>query len=390
MTALRRNDRINAGAAICASDCSPGIYSDNKVCVLCMERTVMWIMAFGALLGGLDRLIGNRFGLGKKFEQGFELMGSTALSMAGILCLSPLLARLLQAVFTPLCAYIGVDPAMLAGILAIDMGGYTLSLELAADAAVGRFSGVIVAATLGCTVSFTIPIGMGMLRSDVRRDFSRGILFGVAALPVSLVVGGLLCGLAPAAILVQSLPALLLAALVLLGLRFRTNDTIRAFSILASFIRALATIGLTLGAFQYMTGCALLPGLSPLPEAMEVVASIAIVMLGSLPMAELLMRLLRRPLRGLGARTGMNEASIAALLVGAVSVLPAIAMVQDMDARGRVVNAAAMVCSASAFAAHLGFIAGVDASMILPLFAAKFAGALAGAGAALWATRRRA
>ena len=81
---------------------------------------------------------------------------------------------------------------------------------------------------------------------------------------------------------------------------------------------------------------------------------------------------------------------LAALLVGAVSVLPAIAMVRDMDARGRVVNAAAMVCSASAFAAHLGFVAGVDASMILPLFAAKFSGALVGACAALWATRRRA
>ena len=355
-----------------------------------MEKAIMWIMACGALLGGLDRLLGNRLGLGKKFEQGFELMGSTALSMAGILCLAPLLAKLLRRFAAPVCARIGVDPAMLAGVLAIDMGGYPLSMELAADAAVGRFSGVIVAATLGCTISFTIPIGMGMLRDDERTDFSRGILFGVATLPVALAVGGRLCGLRLGTILLQSLPALLLSVLVILGLRFRTDATIRGFSLLATFIRARATVGLMLGAFETMTGQALLPGLLPLSDAMGVVASIAIVMLGSLPVADLLQRLLRRPLRRFGARTGMNETSIAALLVGAVSVLPAIAMVREMDARGRVVNAAAMVCSASAFAAHLGFVAGVDASMLLSLFAAKFAGALAGACAALWATRRRA
>ena len=343
-----------------------------------MEKAIMWIMACGALLGGFDRLLGNRLGLGKKFAQGFELMGSTALSMAGILCLAPLLAKFLRRFAAPLCACIGIDPAMLAGVLAIDMGGYPLAMELAASAEVGRFSGVIVAATLGCTISFTIPVGMGMLRQGERMDFSRGILFGVASLPAALIVGGWLCGLGPGEILLQSVPALLLSALVLLGLRFRTDGTIRAFSLLASFMRALATFGLMLGAFQYMTGKALLPGLAPLEDAMGVVASIAIVMLGSLPM------------RRLGERTGMNEASIAALLVGAVSVLPAIAMVRDMDARGRVVNAAAMVCSASAFAAHLGFVAGVDASMILPLFAAKFSGALVGACAALWATRRRA
>ena len=355
-----------------------------------MEKAILWIMACGALLGGFDRLLGNRLGLGKKFAQGFELMGSTALSMAGILCLAPLLAKFLRRFAAPLCACIGIDPAMLAGVLAIDMGGYPLAMELAASAEVGRFSGVIVAATLGCTISFTIPVGMGMLRQGERMDFSRGILFGVASLPAALIVGGWLCGLGPGEILLQSVPALLLSALVLLGLRFRTDGTIRAFSLLASFMRALATFGLMLGAFQYMTGKALLPGLAPLEDAMGVVASIAIVMLGSLPMADLLQRLLRRPLRRLGERTGMNEASIAALLVGAVSVLPAIAMVRDMDARGRVVNAAAMVCSASAFAAHLGFVAGVDASMILPLFAAKFSGALVGACAALWATRRRA
>ena len=57
-----------------------------------MNQIIMWIMAVGAVLGGVDRIAGNRFGLGKRFEEGFTLLGPTALSMSGIICLTPLLS----------------------------------------------------------------------------------------------------------------------------------------------------------------------------------------------------------------------------------------------------------------------------------------------------------
>ena len=46
-----------------------------------MEQVIMWIMAAGAVVGGLDRLFGGRLGLGGKFEEGFLYLGPTALSM---------------------------------------------------------------------------------------------------------------------------------------------------------------------------------------------------------------------------------------------------------------------------------------------------------------------
>ncbi len=352
-----------------------------------MSRAILWIMAAGALIGGADRILGNRLGLGRKFEEGFLLMGPTALSMAGILCLVPLLSRLLGALGTALMRPLGIDPAMLAGVLAVDMGGYQLAVDLAADPLVGRFSGVVVAATLGCTASFTIPVGMGMLEAESKSDFAHGLLFGLISLPGALLAGGLLCGLRPAAILWQSLPVLLLSLLLLACIRRHTDATIHAFTAFATLIRILATIGLMLGAAEHMTGFSLLPGLSPLSEAMEVVASIAIVMLGSLPLAEVLQRALRRPLGWLRRTTGMNSASATGLLIGAVSVLPAIALMKDMDRRGRIVNAAFMVCAASALAAHLGFTAGVDPQMLPALLGSKFAGGALGALIALAATR---
>ena len=61
-----------------------------------MERAILCALAIGAVLGGLDLLIGNRFKLGERFEEGLKLLGPTALSMAGILCLAPLLSGALE------------------------------------------------------------------------------------------------------------------------------------------------------------------------------------------------------------------------------------------------------------------------------------------------------
>ena len=153
-----------------------------------MNQIIMWIMAVGAVLGGVDRIAGNRFGLGKRFEEGFNLLGPTALSMAGIICLTPLLSRFLRFALVPLWNHLGLDAGLLSGILAIDMGGYQLAGELSASQEMVRYAGLVVAATLGCTITFTIPVGMGMLKKSDRLFFSRGMLIGTGTLPVTLVV----------------------------------------------------------------------------------------------------------------------------------------------------------------------------------------------------------
>ena len=56
----------------------------------------------------------------------------------------------------------------------------------------------------------------------------------------------------------------------------------------------LITLGLILGALSYFLKRDLIPGLAPLEDALAVVASIGITMLGSLPLAEFLRRLMRK------------------------------------------------------------------------------------------------
>ncbi len=353
-----------------------------------MNTVIMWIMAAGAAIGGIDKICGNRLGLGKRFEEGFMLLGTTALSMAGIICLTPLLSGLLKTAVVPLWNLLGLDPGILGGLLAIDMGGYQLSMELARIPAIGRYSGIVVGATFGCTITFTIPVGMGMVSITERPLLAKGILIGLGTMPVSLFIGGLFCGLHLKEILLQSLPVFLLSLLLMAGIRRFPDKMVKGFGYFAALIGFLTTIGLIAGAVEYMTNFQILKGLAPIEDAMAVVSSIGIVMLGSLPVAEILRRLLEKPFHWIGIRTRMNGNSVAGLLMGIVSPIPAIAMMKEMDERGAVVNAAFLVCGASALAAHMGFTFGVEDKLVVPLLVCKILGGLSGAAMALFFTRQ--
>ena len=75
------------------------------------------VMAGFAVLGAVDRILGNRFGLGQEFENGILAMGSLALAMIGVITLAPVLAAILRPVVVPVFSALGADPAMFAGTI---------------------------------------------------------------------------------------------------------------------------------------------------------------------------------------------------------------------------------------------------------------------------------
>lgn len=156
---------------------------------------------------------------------------------------------------------------------------------------IGLYAGILVSATTGCTLAFTIPMGMGLLSLEDTSAFSRGILIGLIPMPAAQILGGLAGGMQFLSLLKESLPILLFSAALMLCLHFAPQKSLKVFGGFAKFLRALSLIGLdSSGAVQYIGNIKLLPSLMPLEEAMQVVASIGIVMLGSLPAAELLRR----------------------------------------------------------------------------------------------------
>ena len=120
------------------------------------HEILITVMAGFAAIGAVDRVLGNRLGLGEKFEEGILAMGSLAMAMLGIIALAPVLAGLLRPVVVPVYEFLGADPAMFAGtLLACDMGGASLAMELTENRDAALLGGIICGSMLGATIVFT-------------------------------------------------------------------------------------------------------------------------------------------------------------------------------------------------------------------------------------------
>ena len=355
-----------------------------------MSRILLFVMAGFALVGALDRILGNKLGLGREFEEGIGAMGSLALAMLGIICLAPVLAGLLKPVIVPVFRFLGADPAMFAGtILACDMGGGALAMELTDDPGSALFGGVLCGSMLGATVVFTIPVAMGILQESDRPYLAKGILAGVVTIPVGLLAGGLVAGMPVLKILGNLVPIVLIAGLIALGLWRAEGAMIRGFGIFGKGVIALITVGLAAGIFQAVTGITLIPGLAPIAEGFRTVGEIAIVLAGAFPLVAVLTKVLRKPLLKLGITLGINETAAAGLLASLANSIATFSLVKDMDDRGKVVNIAFAVSAAFVFGDHMGFTAGFAPEVLPAMIVSKLVGGVSAVAVALWLTKEK-
>lgn len=356
-----------------------------------MDKVILWLMAVFMVLGALDRIFGSRFGLGKQFEEGILAIGALALSMLGILALAPVLARLLKPILVPVYGFLGADPAMFAGtILANDMGGAPLAYELAQTQEAAQFGGLIIGSMLGATVVFIIPVALGIIQEEDRPALAKGVLAGVVTIPVGAFLGGLTAGFSVGMLLRNLVPIVLFAALIALGLWKFEKAMIRGFLGFGKGVLAVITVGLAAAVFSELTGVTLIPGMAPLSEGVEVVAQIGFVLAGAFPLVYGITKVFRKPLLKLGGLLGMNDIAAAGMVASLANVIPMFGMMKDMDRRGKVVNVAFAVSAAFVFGDHLGFTAGFDSSMLVPVIVAKLTGGVAAVLAALALTRKEA
>ena len=354
-----------------------------------VHEIVIYIMAAFAVLGALDRIIGNRFGLGKEFEDGIQTMGALALAMIGVICLAPVLASVLRPVVVPVYAFLGADPAMFAGtILACDMGGGSLAVELTEDLQAAHLGGVITGSMLGATIVFTIPVAMGILAPEDRPALAKGILCGIVTIPVGVLAGGIVAGFPLLMVLRNLIPIGLIAALLALGLWKAEKAMITGFTVFGKIVVSLITVGLVASIVETLTGFTIIKGLAPISEGFQTVGSIAIMLAGAFPLVYVLTKVLRRPLVAAGRVLGINDAAAAGLLATLANSIATFSLVKEMNGRGKVVNIAFAVSAAFVFGDHLGFTAGFAPQMLLPIIVGKLAGGISAVLVALLLTKK--
>ncbi|NMM53308.1 ethanolamine utilization protein EutH [Paenibacillus aquistagni] len=356
-----------------------------------INEIIIYGMVIFMVLGAIDKCIGYRFGLGHQFDEGIMAMGSLTLAMVGIISLSPVLAKLLSPIVVPLYSALGADPAMFATtLLANDMGGYSLAMELAKTPEAGMFAGTILGAMLGPTIVFIIPVALGIIKKEDQKYLATGVLAGIVTIPIGCLIGGLVAGYSLSMILSNLVPILLFAVLIVLGLWRFPQGMIKGFTIFGKFIVIVATLGLAAGIVQQLTDLTIIPGLAPIHEGIEIVGDISIVLAGAFAMVFVITKVFNKPLMKLGKMLGMNEVAAAGMVATLANVIPMFGMMKDMDARGKVINVAFAVSAAFVFGDHLGFTAGVAKEMIFPMIVGKLVGGITAIFVAIYLAKKMA
>ncbi|MBR3866346.1 MAG: ethanolamine utilization protein EutH [Butyricicoccus sp.] len=355
-----------------------------------INQIIIDIMVVFALLGAVDRIIGGRFGLWDKMEEGIGAMGALFVGMAGFISLAPVLAELLAPVVVPVYEMLGADPAMFAGTLfGIDMGGYPVALEMAQSTAAGQFAGVILASMMGVTIVFTIPFALNAVAKEDMSYLATGVLCGVITIPFGCFVGGLVAGFDMGMVLRNLVPIIIVAALIAIGLAIIPNGMIRGFEIFGKFMIIIATVGLIASIVETLTGIVLIPGMAPLSDSIATVGAIAIVLAGAYPMVEVVIKVFGKPLKAVGEKLGINEIATAGLIATLANSIPTFGFIKDMDTVGKTVNFAFMVSAAFVLGDHLGFVAGVDKTMMLPMICGKLVAGILAVVLALFIAKRQ-
>lgn len=331
----------------------------------------MAVMAVFFTLGAVDRVIGNRFGLGAEFERAFSLMGPTALSSVGLIILAPVLADVLRPVLGPVFALVGADAGVFPGMLMSSEISYPLAAAMTESEDIARFSGLIVGAVLGAGISFSIPLACGLIKKEDQRYFSAGILAGWVLDPLACFIGGLAMGLPALTVLRCLVPVIIVCAAMAVGLALVPEVCMRLFRWFSRFLMAVISFGLVCGAVEAMTGLVIVPGLNPASEGFKTVGTIALSIGGSLPLLFVLRRLLEGPLGRLARRLKVNGAAVLSMMIGLTSIVPGYSSYGEMNGRGKVVFSALTSSALPMLGCHLGITAAVATEMVLPMLLAK-------------------
>lgn len=339
-----------------------------------MDKPVLFIITVFFFAGGIDYMFGSRFSLGEKFCEGIKTMGPLALGIIGIYTISPLLLKLIVPGVTAVYNIFHIDPSVLPScIFPVDMGGYTISKSLLKNAAVGRFSGIIIASSLGTTIGFSIPIACGFAGNDDKRPLAKGIIIGTIATVPGCFFAGLMCGVGFSALLLNMVPLFIIIALLGAGLMLAPEGTFRGFAIFGWAIKALGVAGLMLQALYVLLGIRLFKDIVPFGDAAFIVARIALILAGAYPMMEIINRVLRRHFEKIGSALGVNSESVGVMVGNLATNLLVFGMMKKMNEKGKVMCTALAVSAAFVFGGQFAYVASVEPVMAAPFFLSKFA-----------------
>lgn len=342
-----------------------------------MNVLTIIILVF-SMLGIVDKLLGNKFGLGSEFERGFKLFAPMVFSMLGMLVIAPAIGVWLTPFFDWFYSVFKIDPSVIpASLFANDMGGMTLAQSICKSETIGNFNAFVVSSMLGCVVSFTIPFAIGIVKKEQHKELFFGLLCGITTVPIGCLVGGLLCGIGIVDLVISLLPLIVFAVVLGAALILLPNFCIKAFVVFGHIIRWVAMIGLACSIFTFLTKIPVYEHFDSFENAAFICANACVTLSGALPLMFVVSKLLNKPLSKVGSKIGIDSFSAFSFLSTLVTNATTFSCMEKMNKKGVVLNSAFAVSAAFVFGSHLAFTMAFNADYIVPVIVGKLVSGVA-------------
>jgi ethanolamine transporter len=251
------------------------------------------------------------------------------------------------------------------------MGGTAVSLEIMKNESVGYFNALVVSAMMGCTISFNLPFSISVVDKSQHSDLFFGMLCGVATIPLGCFIGGLIYGVSIGALLIDLLPLIIFSAIIVLGILFFPNVSIRIFKALGWVMTAVITLGLVFGSINYLFHKEVIKGLETIEEAGIICLNASIVLSGAFCLMFVVSKLMKKPLSLLAKKINVNEASAMGFLSTVITNATTYGNMKHMDRKGVILNSAFAVSAPFTFGGHLAFTMIYSEEAVLPMIIGK-------------------
>ena len=241
---------------------------------------IIFILLCFAALGLLDKMFKNRLGLATSFDRGIITMGDFMMSVGGFYCIAIAFLNGHATLFKN-------KEMIISSLLAPDLGGYSIIESMTHSESVLIFCGVLLTSTLGCLISFQLPIFLNELDKDDLNHYLKGVVYGILGLLPILIGCGFLLRIDH--FLIVFLPVILICA-ILIGLFFISFQTLivvlTLFSKLVQFVGYIFFFLVCLTFFFNMN----FTNATLINEALRIVFQMSIIVCGSLVFCEIILR----------------------------------------------------------------------------------------------------
>ena len=344
-----------------------------------ISEIVVACMAVFMVIGAADKaLFNNRFGYGEEFERGLSAMGPLAMCLVGVMCAAPAIGRAAAPALGPLFTAIGSDPSVEAGmIFGIDSGGLTLSIALAATHEAAMLSGLGLAASMGCVITYALPVSLSMCAPRSRPAVAKGLAAGIVAAPVSLFGVAAVSGYSLSGAFITGIPAFLIGGLMAFLLITRQDAAVRGCVLFGKLMMAAFVLLLAAAAIEHWFALTLIPGMDPIGKQLEIVGEMAVMLSGAFPMVKFAERHFGGALTRLARLFSIDGHAALGMAVSLANPIPMYLMLDRMTERGKVICSAFSAPILCLFGDYLGFITAAYPEGTVPMMAGKIAAAIA-------------